>query len=455
MKRYFWTILGVAVLSVLMSTSCRQAEPKAVLPPGMVAVDSVAIDSCEVLTDSLVRRLFWSLPTYAERNAEMNHSERIAASAAAALIREAKDLVTIESPLRTAYYASSIFGEICDREKTSIDSVRIYQVSDSTLAVVYVRYCFLGYSGSREYSYLATTLNLIPSNGHWLIDDFAVGRGKFKSEVTDFIRRQRICFYSDEWREWFVKERFEGRYPRYKEKDRATSQRMLVQIDEYLQMYPDSLSVVGKMDETFIIESSDKIQRQLKASGLNEARVRALFNAIPGATSRNPKCNLSDPTKAYSKQMSALLRHAFDVPNDAFTNDGSRNQLALLVNTQEDDLVFVSATHIIPINDDFVFANLSVAHVKGFDVDLQDMCIQLVRENGQWVIADFGSSKFLMEYIARQRKFFRSEEWQQRVANERKMAAMEEDKQLRLQWQQSIEQNLKDVEVYFEKHPDR
>ena len=433
------------------SSPTTQAEPQ----PQELKNDSLQSEQCEALTDSLVRQLFWSLPTFAEESDDITRSEKVSASAAAALIKEAKDLVTLESPLRTAYYASSIFGEICDREKTSIDSIRIFERADSTVAVVYVRYCYIGYSGSREYSYIATTLNLVQSAGHWLIDDFAIGKGHFKSEVTEFIRRQRICFLSQEWRNWFVQERFEGKYPRYKEKDKPTSKRMLTAIDEYLRQYPDNVSVVGSLSDNLQIESSPEISRKLKASGLNDARVRALFNAIPGATSRHKSCNLPDVTKAYSKQLSALMGHAFDVPNDAFGNEGSRNQLNYLVNSQEDDLVFVFATNIIPVNEDFVSAYLTVAHIQGFNVDLREHNIQLVRENNQWLIADFGRSQMLMEYIARQRRFFRSNEWQQRVAQERKLAATEEDKHIRAQWQESIEKNLNDVDAYFAKYPDK
>ena len=98
----------------------------------------------------------------------MNRSEQISASVAAALIKEANELVTLESPLRTAYYASSIFGEICDREKTAIDSIEIRTSNDSVLANVYVRYCYVGYSGSREFSNIVATLNLVHSpEGQW------------------------------------------------------------------------------------------------------------------------------------------------------------------------------------------------------------------------------------------------------------------------------------------------
>ena len=412
-------------------------------------------DSCEALTDSIVKKLFWSLPTFAEEESDMERSEEASASAAAALIKEAKDLVTIETPLRTAYYASSIFGEICDREKTSIDSVRICTSGDSTLAIVYVRYCYVGYSGSREYSYLATTLNLVQSGGSWLIDDFAIGNGHFKSEVTDFIRRQRLCFASQEWRTWFIKERFEGRYPRYKEKDKPTSKRMLQAITEYMKNYPDSLSVVGKQGPKLVIESSANVQKKIAASGLTLQRIAMLFNAIPGATSRDNNCNLVEPKRAFSKQLSALVSHALEIPNDAFGNEGSDYALNLLVNDVEDDLVFVHSASIVPVSEEVVSVFLNVAHVKGFDVKMKEHNVLLVRENNQWVMADFGRSQFLMEYISRQRRYFRSVDWQLKVENERKLAQAEEDPDLRKQWIAAIEKNLREVEAYFAKYPDK
>ena len=188
---------------------------------------------------------------------------------------------------------------------------------------------------------------------------------------------------------------------------------------------------------------------------MSEARIHALFNAIPGATSRNPACNLTDPKRAYSKQLSALINHAFELPNDGFGNEGSKSQLNYLVNTQEDDLVFVWSTHILPVSEDFVSAYLTVAHVQGFNVTLAETNIQLVRENGEWLIADFGCSQQLMQYIARQRRFFRSEEWANMVESERKHAAQEEDKSLRNSWIKAIDQNVAEVEAYFAKYPDR
>lgn len=446
---------SIALMSMGLMAACspnveQQAEKTVVGTP-----QNSQSAPCEELTDSIVKKLFWSLPTFAEEESDMERSEEASASDAAALIKEAKDLVTIETPLRTAYYASSIFGEICDREKTSIDSVRICTSGDSTLAIVYVRYCYVGYSGSREYSYLATTLNLVQSGGTWLIDDFAIGNGHFKSEMADFIRRQRLCFASQEWRTWFIKERFEGRYPRYKEKDRPTSKRMLQSIMEYMKSYPDSSSVVGDLGPKLRIESSAAVQKKLLASGLSVERIAMLFNAIPGATSRDNSCNLPDPKKAYSKQLSALISHALEIPNDAFGNEGSDYALNLLVNDVEDDLVFVNSSTVVPVSEDVVSVFLNVAHVKGFDVRLKEHNVLLVRENNQWLLADFGRSQFLMEYIARQRRYFRSTDWQLKVEHERKSAQAEEDPNLRKQWMAAIDKNLNEVEAYFAKYPDK
>ena len=118
-------------------------------------------------------------------------------------------------------------------------------------------------------------------------------------------------------------------------------------------------------------------------------------------------------------------------------------------------MVFVWSTHILPVSDDFVSAYLTVAHVQGFKIILEETNIQLVRENGQWLIADFGCSQQLMQYIARQRRFFRSEEWAKQVEEERKHAALEEDKSLRLSWIKAIDQNVEEVDAYFAKYPDR
>lgn len=456
MRRNLHSALSLILLLSGLCFACNSGKQNEIADGTSHTIDSTLLEGAVPLTDSIVERLFWSLPTVAKEASDMSRSEQISASVAAALIKEAKELVTLESPLRTAYYASSIFGEFCDREKTAIDSIEIRTSNDSVLANVYVRYCYVGYSGSREFSNIVATLNLVHSpEGQWLMDDFAIGHGHFKSEVTEFIKKQRICFYAPEWREWFVNERFEGRYPRYKMKEKPTSVRMLQSIKEYLKAFPDSASVAPVTTNTFSIETSPEIARQLKISGLSEARIHALFNAIPGATSRNPACNLTDPKRAYSKQLSALINHAFELPNDGFGNEGSKSQLNYLVNTQEDDLVFVWSTHILPVSEDFVSAYLTVAHVQGFNVTLAETNIQLVRENGEWLIADFGCSQQLMQYIARQRRFFRSEEWANMVESERKHAAQEEDKSLRNSWIKAIDQNVAEVEAYFAKYPDR
>ena len=451
MNKKFSIKMVAAALTGCLMAAC--SGPKDASAPLVTATDEPK-EAVEELTDSIVEKLFWSLPTTFQDGANVQ-KERMSSFDAAALIRESKDLMDVESPLRTAYFASSIFGEICDKDITSIDSIKIRQQGDSTLAVVYASYCYVGYTNSREYSHIVTTLSLVPSNGRWLIDDFAVGKDQFKSEIKDFIRKQRICFRSQEWRRWFEKERFEGDYPRYKVKERDASRRMLKDIDAYLEKYPDVITVAGQMEETFVIESSAEIQRRLHSSGLTEDRVRALFNAIPGRTCKDPSCNLPEPDKAFSRQLSALLTHAFAVPVDAFGREMRHERLNYLVNGPEDDLVFIHTAHVIPITDDYVSVYLNVANVKGFDVSMTEMNMQLIRENGQWELADFARSMALIEYILKQRKYFRSEDWRALIDRQRYLAENEEDETHRKPWLEAIDKNVKAVEEYFVKYPDK
>lgn len=450
-KNSFKLIAGLIVSATLAACSGQQEQsaPSVIVP----SVSNDSVEVVEELTDSIVQRLFWSLPTF--KGEENEKKENLCSFDAAALIRESKDLMDVESPLRTAYFASSIFGEICDRDVTTIDSVKIYNSNDSTFAKVYASYCYVGYSNSREYSHIVTTLSLIPSGGHWLIDDFAVGRDRFKAEIKQFIRDQRLCFRSTEWRRWFEKERFEGNYPRYKVKERDASRRMLADIDAYLEKYPDNISVAGEVEPSFVIESSTEVQKRLLATGLNEKRVRALFNAIPGRTCKDATCNLSNPDKAFSKQLHALLTHAFAVPVDAFGREMRHEKLNYLVNGPEDDLVFISNAHVIPITDDYVSVYLSIANIKGFDISKSGMNMQLIRENGEWQLADFGRSMSLIEYILTQRKYFRSDEWKNLIQRQLYLAANEEDDSHRKPWVAAIEKNVAAVEDYFLKYPDK
>ena len=130
---------------------------------------------------------------------------------------------------------------------------------------------------------------------------------------------------------------------------------------------------------------------------------------------------------AFTDEYHSLLREAWTMPSDGLGDMGSEESLFYFVNTNGEIRNQFVVESVDVANDSAVvtFGRFFSYEVIEMDNLYDSVSYHLVHEPDGWkiadYIADFGSTrKHLRNYILQQRRFFRSDEWQKRLAEARK-----------------------------------
>ena len=153
---------------------------------------------------------------------------------------------------------------------------------------------------------------------------------------------------------------------------------------------------------------------------------------------------------AFTDEYHRLLRETWEMPSDGLGDIGSEEALFYFVSGQDDNVnTFVVKS--VEVADDSAFIAFSrlYPYERISSDNLTDsVSVRLVREPSGWkiadYIADFGSTRaYLRKYILEQRRFFRSEEWKERIREARTNNLSDAD----------AKRYADEVERYFEQHP--
>lgn len=172
-----------------------------------------------------------------------------------------------------------------------------------------------------------------------------------------------------------------------------------------------------------------------KVTPLTENEVRHIVSLIPDHEI------FPDTKTVCTEAYYNLLHHAWDIPSNGIGEIGSDEWLYYFItgNGGCDD------THVENIR---IETEGTHAHVRFQVVDCgqpNEHSMELVNEDGTWLIADFDNTKAeLTKYIDTQRRYFSSDEWKQYV--DALIVANDEFSPL-------AQQRQLEVEDYFRQHP--
>ena len=308
------------------------------------------------------------------------------------------------------YLSYFILGYVAD--SVCIDSLSLFSRRDSTLAKVFTKTYYDGESVDD-----IIILNLIREHQDWVIDDLKMENGStpptsnifLKQYLRNYIEEHRRYFRSEEWKSFVEKSRDHG--------CSAEADKRLQEIEDYFRKYPDMPS-----DSTIV----------------------QMFNAIE-------KRNLSKtPEGIFSSATMQLCRDAWAVPNDAFGDEGTNDEeLNFILVGMEEDSLAAEKVEVYRYGDSTLAKVFITPFNRGHEYpQKRTRNFHLVEENGRWVIDDFDTwhgylKQHLREYIDKQRKYFRSEDWKEYV------------ERMKGDYDSIVVQNsLQEIEEYFRKYPD-
>ena len=306
------------------------------------------------------------------------------------------------------YLSYFILGYVAD--SVCIDSLSLFSRRDSTLAKVFTKTYYDGESVDD-----IIILNLIREHQDWVIDDLKMENGStpptsnifLKQYLRNYIEEHRRYFRSEEWKSLVERTRNDG----------FGVDEKLQEIDDYFAKYPDLPS-----DSTIV----------------------QMFNAIE-------KRNLSKtPEGIFSSATMQLCRDAWAVPNDAFGDEGTNDEeLNFILVGMEEDSLAAEKVEVYRYGDSTLAKVFITPFNRGHEYpQKRTRNFHLVEENGRWVIDDFDTwhgylKQHLREYIDKQRKYFRSEDWKEYV------------ERMKGDYDSIVVQNsLQEIEEYFAKYPD-
>lgn len=219
-------------------------------------------------------------------------------------------------------------------------------------------------------------------------------------------------------------------------------------IDEYLHRYPASQSVATPHLKPFVVEGSELLADEVIASGLNVQRIRELYYAV-GHTFDS--CQIEG---YFVPALADLITEAWAIPNDEIDGLGSWEDLYSL---SDRDIYSGERVpfcfRLKPVTEDSAFVSVRTLDGDEGTHTLHDWySMEVVRQEGRWVISHFQDDSFLPQYIANMRAFFTSPAWTKRceeyLENMRK-ARNNEQERLQRDYDYTMEQYKK----YFEKYP--
>ena len=248
-------------------------------------------------------------------------------------------------------------------------------------------------------------MKLVLENGRWVVCDYGE-QSSHKSNLEEYIKAQREYFRSEKWKS-DVEKNLSG----------ASREQAINAVDDYFRKYPDMPS-----DSTIV----------------------QMFNAIE-------KRNLSKtPEGIFSSATMQLCRDAWAVPNDAFGDEGTNDEeLNFILVGMEEDSLAAEKVEVYRYGDSTLAKVFITPFNRGHEYpQKRTRNFHLVEENGRWVIYDFDTwhgylKQHLREYIDKQRKYFRSEDWKEYV------------ERMKGDYDSIVVQNsLQEIEEYFRKYPD-
>ena len=196
----------------------------------------------------------------------------------------------------------------------------------------------------------------------------------------------------------------------------------------------------------------------LLANGVTFDSSAIIFAEISRLILAIPDHNAPDTAAwAFTDEYHSLLREAWEMPSDGLGDMGSEECLYYFISGQDGEVNTFVVKSVDVANDS---AQVAFGRIYPFDgrffgdsAELANptdsVSVNLVHEPDGWkiadYIADFGSTrKHLRNYILRQRRYFRSDEWQNRLAEARK------------EWQLPKDDSIlyaDDVRCYFDSVP--
>ena len=159
-------------------------------------------------------------------------------------------------------------------------------------------------------------------------------------------------------------------------------------------------------------------------------------------------CIAENSERSFTPEYYAILSHAFAVPSDGLGEIGSDECLCYFISGQDfmTDLFIVRSVDIKGDSAIVQWNNGCTEWLNQTNNKINEQCstMRLVRQGSTWLVDDFDNTKQLVsDYIAQQRKFFRSADWKR--AKEEALQYLK---------QENIDAHQADVDSYFERYKD-
>lgn len=185
---------------------------------------------------------------------------------------------------------------------------------------------------------------------------------------------------------------------------------------------------------------------KLIASGLNEERIRDLYAHIPNPNTFDEIEKVND---YFTERMERLLKESFNIPSDEFDGIGSFEVLFELNGGN----IYGSPKYMGYRLTSLDQSCASVIVYLGAEAGNDSITMQIKEENGLWKIDELSTSSIMLDYIAKERAFFQSEEWENNCSSYQVEINSCDDPQERERMQNLLDVAINGVKIYFEKYP--